>query len=229
MSSLCLTDSNSKSYNGPDCIPNIILKHFSYKLAAPICAIGNSSFRQGILPDQWKISRITPLSKLFPVKTVENDTRLIAITNFIVKIAESLIGGFFSDHFAPLLDTNQFGCTARRSTTHALIKLTYEWFKASDNSNNLIRIFFLDFSKAFDFINHNVLLQKFLDYNFPLHITVWSLLFYKIEKSLTFASIGNINSTILKFNAGTHQGTIAGPNDFKLLLKDLQFDYNYAK
>jgi len=67
------------------------------------------------------MSRITPLPKFFPVKTVENGLRPIAVTNSIAKIAESLIGRFFNEHFAPLLDTNQFGCTARRSTTHAWI------------------------------------------------------------------------------------------------------------
>jgi len=112
-------------------------------------------------------------------------------------------------------------------TTHALIKLTDEWFKASDNSDNFIRILFLDFSKAFDLINHDVLLQKFLDYNFPPHITVWSLALLQDREQ--FVSIGNINSTILKSNAGTGtpQGTITRPNDFKLLINDLQFDINY--
>jgi len=87
-------------------------------------------------------------------------------------------------------------------------------------------ILFLDFSKAFDFINHNVVLQKFLDYNFPPHINVWSLAFLQDRKQ--FVSIGNINSTILKSNVGP-QGTIAGPNDLKLLINDLQFDINCVK
>jgi len=64
-----------------------------------------------------------------------------------------------------------------------------------------------------------VLLQKFLDYNFPPHITVWALAFLQDREQ--FVSIGNINSTILKSNPG--------PNDFKLLINDLQFDINYAK
>jgi len=115
----------------------------------------------------------------------------------------------------------------RRSTTHALIKLTDEWFKASERSNNFIRILFLDFSKAFDFINHNVLLQKFLDYKFPPHITIWSLVFLQDRKQ--FVSVGSKTSTILKSNAGTPQGTIAGPDDFKLLLNGLLFDINNAK
>jgi len=212
---------------GPDCIPNKLLKNLSYLLAAPICAIINASFRQGIIPEQWKVSKIAPLPKCFPVKTVENDIRPIAITNSIAKIAEKLLGQFFNEHFAPLLDPNQFGCTVRRSTTHALIKLTDEWFKNSEKSNNFIRILFLDFSKAFDFINHNVLLQKFLDNNFPPHVSVWSLAFLQDRKQ--FVSVGNTNSTILTSNAGTPQGTIAGPNDFKLLINDLHFNINCAK
>jgi len=178
-----------------DCIPNKILKHFSYTLAAPICAIVNSSYRQGIVPDQWKISRIAPLPKCFPVKTVENDIRPIAITNTIAKIAESLIGRFFNEYLAPLLDTNQFGCAARKSTTHALIKLTDESFKASDNSDNFIRILFLDFSKAFDFINHNVLLEKFLDYNFPppYHCMVFS--FFTGLRTICFYIGNKFNNT----------------------------------
>jgi len=91
--------------------------------------------------------------------------------------SQSHLGQFFNEHLAPLLNTNQFGCTGRGSTTHALIELTDEWFKESESSNIFIRILFLDFSKAFDLINHNVLLQKFLDYNFHPHISVWPLAF----------------------------------------------------
>ena len=88
------------------------------------------------------------------------------------------------------------------------------------------RILFMDLSEAFHFINHNVLLQKFLDYKFPPHITIWSLVF--IQDREQFVSIGNKTSTILKSNAGNPQGTIAGPNDFKLLINVLLFDINNA-
>ena len=212
---------------GPDCIPNRLLRNMSHLFAAPICAIINSSLRQGVVPDEWKIARISPLPKSFPVNTVEHDIRPISITNSIAKIAESFVSRFFNEHFQPLLDINQFGCTARRSTTHALIKLTNEWFKASDNSNNIIRILFLDFSKAFDFIDHNILLQKFVDYNFPPHISVWSLAFLQDRKQ--FVSVNNITSSVLTSNAGTPQGTVAGPNDFKLLINDLRFKNDSAK
>jgi len=95
----------------------------------------------------------------------------MTIRNSIAKIVKALHERFCNEQFAQLLDTNQFGCTVRRSTTQALIKLTDEWFKADESSKNFIRILFLDFSKAFDFTKHNVLLKTFLDYNFCMTVT----------------------------------------------------------
>jgi len=85
----------------------------------------------------------------------------------------------------------------------------------------------VDFSKAFDLIDHNILLQKFKDYSFPAHLTVWSLEFLKDRQQ--FVKIGNDHSKCRVSNAGTPQGTISGPNDFKLLINDLSFELDYAK
>jgi hypothetical protein len=62
-------------------------------------------------------------------------------------------------------------CTNNRSTVLALNKLSDLFFKSSDNSNNIVCILFVDFAKAFDLVNHDVLLRKFLAYDFPPHIT----------------------------------------------------------
>jgi hypothetical protein len=68
----------------------------------------------------------------------------------------------FNSHFDNLTDINQFGCTNNRSTVHALIKLSDLFSKSSDNSNNIVRIIFVDFAEAFDLVNDNALLRKFL-------------------------------------------------------------------
>jgi len=60
---------------GPDGISHKILRQLANYLAAPITAIINSSLHQGIIPDQWKISRITPVPKLFPPQHIESDVR----------------------------------------------------------------------------------------------------------------------------------------------------------
>ena len=71
----------------------------AYYLAAPLASIINSSHRQGIVPDQWKISRITPIPKVFPPKDVESDVRPIAVTNTLAKIAEKFVCEYFNDFY----------------------------------------------------------------------------------------------------------------------------------
>jgi len=63
----------------------------AYYLVVPLAGIINSSLRQGIVPDQWKISRITPITKVFPPKNVESDVMPIAVTNTMAKIAEKFV------------------------------------------------------------------------------------------------------------------------------------------
>lgn len=155
---------------GPDLLSNHFLNDTAEILVAPICSIINSSIRQGIVPTQWKLSRVTPLPKCIPPKSLESDIRPISITSSIAKIAEGFISSFFNEHFSTHLDINQFGCTGGRSTTLALIKILHPVYEGSDDSNNFIRILFVDFTKAFDRIDHNKLLDKLVGYNFPPHV-----------------------------------------------------------
>ena len=110
------------------------------------------------------------------------------------------------------MDQNQFGCVNSRLTTSVLLKLTHEWFRSSDKTNNIIRILFIDFTKAFDLIDHNILLKKFLDYEFSPHITVWSIDFLTNRKQ--YVKIGNRCSMVVDTKTGTPQITLAGPNRF---------------
>ena len=121
----------------------------------------------------------------------------------------------------------KFGCTSNRSTTHALIKFSHHIFTASDTSANFIRILFIDFTKAFDLIDHNVLLQKLLDYNFPQHITVWSMSF--LENREQFVRVAAQNSSTLKLKSCCPQGTLGGPNKFKAMINDLAVSMSYMK
>ena len=85
----------------------------------------------------------------------------------------------------------------------------------------------LEFCKAFDVIDHNVLLNKFINNNIPEHIIVWSLDFLNGRKQ--FVKIGNSVSNTTVVGAGTPQGTVSGPNDFKRVINDLTFNTCYAK
>jgi len=96
----------------------------AYYLVAPLAGIINSSLRQVIVPYQWKISRVTPIPKVFPPKDVESDVRPIAITNTMAKIAEKFVFEYFNDFYDSHTDINQ-GCVHNRSTVHALLKVMH--------------------------------------------------------------------------------------------------------
>jgi hypothetical protein len=107
---------------------------------------------------------------------------------------------FFTSHFDKLSDPNHFGSTNNRSTTHALIKLADLFFKSADSPDTIIRILFVDFAKAFDLVNHNVLLRKFQAYDFPPHITAWSMSFLHERKQ--FVEVRNNKSSCSVLRAG---------------------------
>jgi hypothetical protein len=140
-----------------DCIDNSLLRVLAPDLAAPICSLINSSIRQGFVPRQWKLSRITLVPKVNQVKDLKRNVRPISITCPISKVAECFIDRFVEEHFYDSLDLNQFGNTKGRSTLTALILLTHTLFNYSDDSHNFVRVLFVDFSRAFELIDHTVL------------------------------------------------------------------------
>ena len=111
----------TSSVPGPDLLSSRLLSHLSDIFAAPLCSIINLSIRQGIVPWQWKLSRVTPVPKCNPAVRLEDDIRPISITPCLAKLAESFMSSYFNDHFNDFIDSNQFGSTKGRSTTLAFI------------------------------------------------------------------------------------------------------------
>ena len=98
-----------------------------------------------------------------------------------------------------------YGCVHNRSTTYALLKVMPEIIVASDCSENIIIILFVDlrvaFRKAFDLIDHNVLFNKLLRSGVPEHIIAWSLDYLNDRKQ--FVKIGDFVSATTAAAAGT--------------------------
>ena len=70
-----------------DILSNRLLVDLADILAAPICAIINSSIRHGIVPSQWKIAKVVPIPKIIPPVAIESDLRPISVTSGISKVA----------------------------------------------------------------------------------------------------------------------------------------------
>ena len=138
---------------GPDSIPNWLLKRFSMELATPVASIFNASISQALVPLQWKVADVIPIPKTNPVEDLKNDFRPISFTATLSKILESFYAEWILDSIYHKLDPRQFGALAGSSSVDALISLLHSLYADTDGNGKTVRVFLLDFSKAFDRIN----------------------------------------------------------------------------
>jgi len=144
---------------GPNEIPNWFLKEFAFAIADPVCHIFNASFSSGSVPDIWKRANVIPIPKTNPPQSICDDLRPISLTATLSKLLESLIGRRLLPKIVDKLDSKQFGALRGRSTTHALTAITHMWHQALDNCMS-VRALFVDYSKAFDHVDHATVLSK---------------------------------------------------------------------
>ena len=114
------------------------------------------------------------------------------------------------------IDDNQFGGVGGTSTTDALVEMTHKWYEATDVLNNYVRVVLLDFSKAFDLINHHILVDKLITNGVPAHIVRWLAAFLLDRQQQV--KIGNIYSRTGSQNGGEPQGTLSGPKCFFIII-----------
>ena len=145
--------------SGPDGIPARLLKKFAPELAEPVTVIFNRSVSTGVFPERWKDSHLTPVPKVKPV-TGDGDLRPIALTPVLSKVLEDFFVEWLIDDVKHHIDPQQFGSLKGTSTTYCLLDMLHSWLSSLDCPGKFLRVCFLDFSKAFDHIDHTILVTK---------------------------------------------------------------------
>ena len=159
---------------GPDGISNWLLREYAEVLAFPITSILNSSYLEQRLPDIWKKADVAPIPKSKPIKDVCKHIRPISLTPIMSKLAEEfVVQQFVQPAILSVLDKNQFGAIPGSSTTNALISMIDCWSKATDGNGATVRIVLFDFKKAFDLIDHNLLMSKLRQLELDSRVINW--------------------------------------------------------
>lgn len=145
---------------GEDCICSDIIKQYKYKLLGPLNHIINMVFATGVFPDILKNSIIIPLFKTGDKRST-NNYRPIALTSTISKIIEKCLKTRMIKFFEKynLLNNNQFAFRDGSNTENALCRVTECILKNLDQGNKTIGVF-LDLQKAFDTVEHRILLRR---------------------------------------------------------------------
>ena len=175
----------------------------------------NRSLGEGIFPNEWKKTQIFPLSKRFPPKSL-SDTRPISHLCVVSKVLERIVYNQIMCFLTQnnLISDRQFGYRKGHSTQTALIELVDDIKLGIENGYITILILF-DLTKAFDMVNHRILLQKLRALNFSDKSLKW-LFSYLSDRSQAVLDEGGTHSDWLKTSCGVPQGSVLGPLLFLL-------------
>ena len=213
-----LSISTFKSH-GPDAIPNRIIKDYAYELAEPVSRIFNISLSSGLVPSMWKDAIIIPVPKS-QYATCEDEVCPISLTACLSNILEDFVVKWMMEDIRHKIDPKQFGSLQGTSTTFCLIDMINNWLSTLEVQSRYLRVCFVDFSKAFDRINHNILIKKLLSLGVRESLVPWICSFLSNRRQAV--KVDGFLSEWVPVNGGVPQGTKLGPVLFLVMINDLE-------
>ncbi|XP_031350575.1 uncharacterized protein LOC116176232 [Photinus pyralis] len=212
-----LKNSNGKDIYGLSA--NLIKRNVSL-LVKPITVIINSIINSGSFPDMLKTAVIIPI----PKKGNKNDIsayRPISILPIFSKICERILNQQIMSYLeaSNLLHDKQFGFRKGRGTSNAIIEFTRSTLEAFENGFHTVATF-IDMSKAFDCVNHEILIRKLRHvYNFDSNSC--SIISSYLSGRSHCVLFNNVVSHKLTVTLGVPQGSVLGPTLFLIYVNDM--------
>ena len=211
-----LDSKTSADHNG---VSMAIIKKIIHLIVKPLTHIFNTSFTQGCFPDSMKIARVVPIYKSGDKRMFTN-YRPVSLLSQFSKILEKLFDKRLTDFINKynILCSSQYGFRSGCSTSHALVNLIEDITTALDKRMSTLGVF-IDLKKAFDTIDHELLIKKLQHYGFRGIVLEWLKSYLKNRKQ--YIDYENTNSVLSEIICGVPQGSILGPKLFILYVNDI--------
>ena len=213
---------NPKKAIGLDDISSLFLRDGSESIIAPVMHIINLSITTETVPEAFKKAKVIPLFKKGSKLDVGN-YRPVSILNVLSKILERAIHSQLADYLEKrnILFENQSGFRGGYSTDSSLIGLS-DYIKGEMAKGNLVGMVLIDLQKAFDTVDHAILLEKLRA------VGVSSVAWFQsyLSGREQCVEIGGSRSEFLPVSCGVPQGSILGPQLFLIYINDMNLSIN---
>lgn len=199
-----LSELKPKITAGPDEIPAFLLRDCRHALAKPLSIIFNICLRTSTFPKLWKHSRVCPVYKKGEKCEVVN-YRPVSIISNVSKTFELVLFNVVYNKVSALISPFQHGFIRGRSTTTNLFCMTQFIAEAFDSSSQ-VDVIYTDLTKAFDRLDHSLLLQKMRHFGF----TDKNILLFSsyLRDRTQYVSYGAVESVEYAVTSGVPQGSV---------------------
>ena len=204
-------------YRSSDQIPAILLKKCSYVLAYPLFLIFKRSLEEGIFPSKWKTSFINPIFKDGDRSLITN-YRPVSLISPIANLFEGVLYNKLIDQVIPKLSVHQHGFIPGKSVVTNLLDLADQVTEAFERGCQVDAIY-LDMTKAFDSVDHSLLLDKLCIMGFDRTLLAWFKSY--LENRSQLVHINGIHSQKFIATSGILQGSRLGPLLFAIFINGI--------